>query len=137
VTRALADGDNATGTVIVYVATASAGLDGASVAAIQAAVDEWATPLCTGATVTSATPQTINVAATLTPAQPDLEDAIASALTAYLATVPLGGTVARSAIFAAIHGAAPAVTSVTLTSPANDATLAANRFPVLGSVVLS
>src|SRR5690606_29570352 len=42
VSRAKADGDNATGTVAVYVATTTAALDAPSVAAIQAAIDKLA-----------------------------------------------------------------------------------------------
>jgi hypothetical protein len=138
VTRARSDGDNATGDVTLYVATTTAALDAGSVSAIQDAVDLWATPLCTNCTVTGATPQT--QAVTLTGVPSSAQTIVEAALTAYYASVDLGGTLARSAIASAVHVACAAegitVTSVGVTSPASDVVLAANRFPVLGTVTL-
>lgn len=138
VARAKSSGDNTTGTVSVYVATATAGLDGGSVAAIQAAIDLHAEPLCTVATVISAAPQTVAFTLALTPTHAEAQAKIEAALDAYLATVPLGGTVARSAVVAVVHNTIAIVgLSVSVTLPASDVVLAVDRFPVRGTVVLT
>ena len=138
VTRARADGDSSDGTGLVYVATATAGLDAPSIAAIQAAVDEWAQPLCTDATVATGLPQTINITMVLTPASPLSQTLIEQTLTIYLAGVDLGGVVARSAIIAEVHRVlGAALVTMTVSAPAADVTLAADRFPVRGTVSLS
>jgi phage-related baseplate assembly protein len=140
VTRRQASGDSADGTVIVYVATATSGLDGPSVAAIQAAVDEWATPLCTDATVQSGTARTINVTLDLTPNLPSMQSVVESAVAEYFAGVDFGGVIAPDAIASAARVAIVAagvnVTIVDCSSPALQ-TLDAGEFPVLGAVVLS
>jgi phage-related baseplate assembly protein len=140
VSRATASGDNATGTVTVYVATTTAALDSPSVAAIQAAVEKWATPLAIDATVQSGTPQTINVNLTLTPARPEMQDVVEAAIAAYFTAIEFGGTIApdaiQSAVRVAIVAAGSSVSIVNCTLPALT-TLGASDFPVLGSVVLS
>lgn len=140
VTRAKAVGDNATGTVTVYVATTTAALDAPSVAAIQTAVDKWATPLAIEATVEPGAPQTVDVDLTLTPARPEMQDVAEAAIAAYLASIDFGGTIApdaiQSAVRVAIVAAGSAVTVVVCTDPALTV-LADDTFPVLGAAVLS
>lgn len=139
VTRAASAGDSSTGTVVVYVATTTSGLDGASVAAIQAAVDSWAQPLCTGATVVSGTPQSINITIGNVPVAG--QDAAGAAISAYMATVDFQGVVALDAVASAVRVALNAAgytvspsTPLPITVPAVSPTLAAGVFPVKGSV---
>lgn len=140
VTRRKATGDNATGTVIVYVATATAALDSPSVAAIQDAVDIWATPLAIVATVQSGTAQTIDVELNLTPNLPSMQAVVESAVAEYFASVDFGGVIAPDAIASAarvaIVAAGGTVTIVECAEPALQ-TLDEDEFPVLGEVVLS
>lgn len=138
VTRAKAEGDTSDGTVVVYVATAAAALDGPSVAAIQVAVDTWAQPLCTDATVISGTPQTVPVTYVLTPAHPEAQDAIEAAVAAHFAVVDFGGQVTTSALVSIAHAVCGAsLVKAVVSSPVVDITLAAGVFPVRGSVVLT
>jgi phage-related baseplate assembly protein len=140
VTRRTASGDNATGTVTVYVATDTAALDAPSVAAIQAAIDQWATPLAIVATVESGAPVTINVELNLTPNLPGMQAVVEAAMAQYLAGVEFGGTIAPDAVASAarvaIVAAGGSVTIVECVSPTLQ-TLDPDEFPVLGSVVLS
>jgi hypothetical protein len=140
VSRASASGNNATGTVTVYVATTTAALDTPTVAAIQAAVDQWATPLAIAATVQSGSPSTINVNLTLTPARPEMQDVAEAAIAEYFAGIDFGGTIApdaiQSAVRVAIVAAGSSVSVVNCTLPALTV-LGASAFPVSGSVVLS
>lgn len=138
VTRAKGEGDTADGTVTVYVATTTAALDVDSVAAIQAAVDVWAQPLCTDATVVSGTPQTQAVTYVLTPAHPQAQQAIESALDAHFASIDFGGQITESALKAIAHSVCgPTLIKAIVSIPASDVTLGAGVFPVRGTVVLS
>lgn len=138
VTRAKSDGDSSDGTVTVYVATTTAALDGPSVAAIQDAIDLWAQPLCTDATVVAGTPQTIPVTYTLTPVFPDKQEAIEAALDEYFAGVDFGGQVTESALKAVAHAVCgPTLIKATVVLPLSDVSLSAGVFPVRGTVVLS
>jgi uncharacterized phage protein gp47/JayE len=136
INRATTLGDDDTGEVAVYVASASGAVTAPSVAAAQAAVLIWATPVCIRPTVVSATPRTVNVSAQITgdriPAS--FEDTITGALGALLESLPIGGAVYRSRLIAAIHAAIPQAVSVNLVAPAADVTLANNEVPVLGTV---
>lgn len=142
VTRAFSAGDSSDGTVIVYVATTTAALDSPSVAAIQDAVDSWAQPLCTGATVQSGTPQTIDITIGNVPTAG--QDAASAAISAYMASVDFQGTVALDAVASAVRVALNAAgvtvspsTPLPITAPAADVTLAAGVFPVKGSVTFA
>lgn len=142
VTRASSAGDSSNGTVTVYVATTTAGLDGASVAAIQAAEDSWAQPLCTSATVVSGTPQSINITIGNVPAAG--QDAASAAISAYMASVDFAGVVALDAVASAVRVALNAAgftvspsTPLPITVPVADVTLAAGVFPVKGSVTFA
>src|SRR5690606_20024107 len=96
-------GDNATGTVAVYVATTTAALDAPSVAAIQAAIDKWATPLAIAATVQSGTPVFVGVELNLTPNRPEMLSVVEGALDALFASIGFGGTIAPDAITSAVR----------------------------------
>lgn len=140
VARAKADGDNTDGTVTVYVATLTAGLDAPSVAAIQAAIEEWAEPIAIQATVEAGVVALQNVNLTLTPAAPALQDVLESAIASYFATIDFGGTVSPSGIIQYARNAAAeqgvALTHVVVNTPSLTA-LASNEFPVLQALVLS
>jgi hypothetical protein len=140
VTRALGDGDTSDGTVTVYVATTTAALSAPNVALIQAAIDTWAQPLCTDATVVSGTAQTIPV--TLTGLDSEAQDVVEAALDTLFASIEFAGLVARDAItsaarVAAVAGGFPPGGGVGCTSPAVDSTLATGVFPVRGTVTLA
>jgi hypothetical protein len=140
VTRRYASGDNATGEVTVYVAADTSALDGPSVAAIQAAVDKWATPLTIVATVQSGTPVAVNVQLNLTPNMSGMQAVVESAMVEYFAGVDFGGTIVPDAVASAarvaIVAAGGAVTIVDCALPALQ-TLGAGQFPVLGAVLLT
>ena len=137
IVRAKSFGDTTDGTVTVYIATAAAGVSGGVVTAVQAAVDTWAQPLCTLATVASGTPEAIDVTSTRTPYRAEDDVVIEAKIAEYLSGVKFGGIVARSALIAAHHAAVPDLVTVTLTVPAADADLADNEFPIAGSYSLS
>lgn len=134
VTRASSDGESTTGTVDVYVASASGAVGAASVALCNTAINKWARPLTVLATVSSAVAVTVAVTATIAgddiPA--DFADLIEAEITEYLASVPIAGVVYRSAIIAAIHRAIPQADTTTLTVPAADVNLAAFEVPTPG-----
>ncbi len=139
VTRALGSGDTADGTVTVYAAATTAALDGPTVALLQAAVDTWAQPLCTGATVVSGTPSTIAVTLSGVPA--GMQSVSEAAIDALFAAIDFGSLVARDAITSAVRVACVAAGSapegaILCTLPASDATLATGVFPVRGTVTL-
>lgn len=140
VVRRKSDGDTADGTVTVYVATATTGLDGSSVAAIQAAIDTWAQPLCTDATVVSGTPQTVAVTLNLTPNRPEMQSVVETAVAEYFASIDFGGTIApdaiQSAARVAIVAAGSSVTTVECSSPALTV-LDSDTFPIPGVVTLT
>ncbi len=136
ITRAYSYGTSSSGAVQVYVASAVGTVSAGGLQACQDAVEEWATPLCALPNVASATALAVDVACTITgdaiPA--DFADRIEGALETYLGSLPIHGTVARSAILAAIHKAVPEVDSATLTAPAADVVLGAAEVATLGAV---
>lgn len=138
ITRAKAYGDEVNGDVTVYVATPSGAASGAAVAAAQAAVEQWATPLCFTPTVVAAVPVAIDVTATpLGDGLPaDLTDLVRSSIATYLAELPIGSLVAVSAIIARIHAVSPRIKTVSVATPAADMVLTQEQVPVLGNVVL-
>lgn len=140
VTRRLSSGDTATGAVTVYVATTTAAISAPNVALISAAIDTWAQPLCTNATVVSGTPQTINV--TLTGVPIAAQSVVNAALDTLFASIDFGGLVARDAITSAARVACVAGNfsisgAVGITEPPVDQTLATGVFPVRGTVTLA
>lgn len=140
ITRRKAVGDNETGEVTVYIAATAAAVDGATVTAVQAAIDVYATPLCTLATVVAASARSIAV--TLTGVDSDEQDFLETVLTAHLASVELGALVARDAIASAVRVALadagrPVAGAIGVTLPATDDTLDPDEFPILGALVLA
>jgi phage-related baseplate assembly protein len=140
VTRAKALENTSDGTVVVYVASSSGAVAGASVTAVQTALELWAEPLCIQATATNSSAHTIDVTATVSgggvPAT--LSADVSAALATLFSEIEIGGTVALSALYATIHGylVAQGVTSptVTITAPTGDTALAAGEVPTNGTI---
>lgn len=143
VTRARSIDDDAEGNVVVYVASAAGAVATESVDAVQVAIEQWATPLTITPTVVNASGVAFDVEADVTaediPAGAD--DAIEAALGDLFAAVDIGGTLAQSAIIAAIHntlvglGATDVVVELTL--PASTTVLDEGQVPILGDVTIS
>ncbi len=139
INRATAVGDNDTGEVTVYVAGPEGAVSAPSVAAAQAAVLRWATPLCVTPTVLSATEIEVDITAQISgvdiPAS--YVAAINGRLGALFLALPIGGTVYRSRLIAEIHAAVPQAVSVNLIAPVNDVVLDADEVPVVGDVSIT
>ena len=112
VTRAKSIADDDTGDVTLYVASDSGAVAGASVTAVQAAIEEFATPLCITPTVVNSTPVTVDVTATIEGVDipTGFEATISAALVTKFKTINISdGTesIAKSLIVAEIHKAIP------------------------------
>jgi uncharacterized phage protein gp47/JayE len=81
----------------------------------------------------------VNVTCTITgEAIPgDFQERIEGAVSTYLESVPIHGTVARSAILAAIHKAVPEIDSVSMSAPAADLVLAVAEVATVGTVTVT
>lgn len=137
ITRARSSGDTTDGTVTVYAATDTAGIGAPTIAALQAACDEWAQPLCTLATVASGTPS--NIPITISGVPTNGHDEAEAAIAAYYRTVDFGGTIYRDAITSAVRVALvaagkPPSGALTVSVPSSDDTLADDEFPILSAV---
>lgn len=143
VTRAIAI-DNGDGTVSVYIANASGSATGPEIAAVQAAIDVWATPNCITATVISAFAVTINqtmsVAYGGSLSDPDLQAAIANKIAANMAALNIGGTPLVTGgkgvpvdLFVASARAIAGVTAVTVSAPSGATVLTTNEVAIPGT----
>jgi len=141
VQRALTLGDNTTGEVTLFIASASGPVAAATVTAVQAAVEVWATPWCIQPTVLNASATAVTVTGTINAV--DLptgwEDTIEAALATLFSDVPIGGVVSVSSMTTAIHIALGLVArdSVVITLPAANLTLPVGAVPVLTSATLT
>ncbi len=138
VTRAYSYAADTRGRAQVFVASASGPVSAGGLQLCQDAVEKYATPLCIVPTVSSATAVTIPMAATIQgEAIPsDFFAKISAGYARYLASVKIHGTVARSAIIAAIHKAVPEIEIVTLTLPATDTALGLSDVAIPGAVAI-
>lgn len=136
-----------TGVVSVYVANAGGSPSVLDVAAVQTALDGFATPWAVTATAIAATPLVIPITyqvwtkgASLNAVQMQL--AIANALAAFFASLKLGGDVIPpdtgavyiDAIQTAIANAAPGIRRVVVTTPAATVVMTPNQVATLGVV---
>lgn len=139
INRATTVGDHDSGEVLVYVASASGTVTAPSVAAAQAACLRWATPICQLPTVQSAVANPVAVSAQIL--GPDIPASFLAAINGELGKLflglPIGGTVYRSRLIAAIHAAVPQAVSVNLITPAADVAMAADNVPTLGTVSIT
>lgn len=146
ITRSTTTADPTTGLVTVCIATAAGAPVVGDVAIVQAALNKWATPWTVTATAVAASNNTINITSTvwirgslLTNAQ--IQAAINTALSAYFATVPIGGVILPPAtgyvfieeISQVIRNATPGILRVAVALPAADVSIAATEVPVLGT----
>lgn len=150
ITKSRTIADSTTGNVTVYVAGASGAVAGASVTAAQAAVEEWAAPLCITPTVTNCSNVTVAVTyqvwiyTSVGETTATIEAEIESKLEELFAARPIGGDIIapattgklyQSLISAAIRSAYPEHTfRVSVSAPAGDTSLAINQCAVLGTV---
>lgn len=150
ITRSRTIADSTTGDVTVYVAGPSGAVAGASVTAAQAAVEEWAAPLCVTPTVANCSAVAVAVTYTLWlydsvgETASDIEDAVAASLEAMFAARPIGGDIIAPATTGKLYQSLIASTiretypshafRVTVTAPSGDTSLAINEVAALGTV---
>jgi hypothetical protein len=116
---------------------------GASITAAQAAVNEWAEPLCITAVVVNADALAVDVTALVSGSNlpAGFETFCEDALEAMFAAADIGTSISLSAIITKIHttlvsnGATNV--SVSLVVPAAPVTPADNEVPVLGTVSIT
>lgn len=147
ITRTNTVASQTTGVVSVYVANAGGSPSVADVAAVQTALDNFATPWAVTATAVAATPLVIPVTyqvwtkgASLSATQ--MQVAIANALAAFFASLKIGGDVIApdtgavyiDALQTAIANAAPGIRRVVVTSPATTVAMTPNQVATLGTV---
>lgn len=142
VNRSRAVDDDVNLFVDVYIAGPNGAVDGATVTAVQAAIEQWATPLCVKPTVASATNSTVAVTAQISgPNIPDDYVArLTTALQAHFAALPIADDasdyVRRSPLIAKIHDTLD-LTNVVLSVPAADVAYAEGHVPVLGAITIT
>lgn len=141
ITRTRSSGDSDTGDVEFYVAGASGAVSGGDVTAVEAAIAEWATPLCITPTVESATNTVVPVTYELwlyesvNKTEAEVKSEIDDALSTMFAERPIGGDVIppagpttgqlyQSLVLSTIRGVFPAHTfRASLAAPAGDTAL--------------
>lgn len=136
--------------VAVYIANAAGAPSGPDVTIVDAAIQQWAVPLGTTATVAAAGEVTIPVTATVyvpSTAGVDatqLQADIGAALATYFEGIPIGGVtgsvaniVPRSQIISVIDETNAAIADVVVPSPATDTSIGATQVPVLGAVTIT
>jgi len=143
VTRVTTSEDSDDGTVTVWIAGASGAVSGAIVAAVERAVELWATPACITPTVLSATNAPQDAAFIVagdgipTTAAADIGARVAT----YYATLPIAGFIARSALIALAHdylvSAGASNVTVELSTPAADVQLAAGEVATAGTITVT
>jgi hypothetical protein len=147
VARARTVDDSDTGDVTLYVFGSGGAVAGASITAVEDAIELWATPCCITPTVEDATGVTVAVTATVAGVDiPDgFEDTIEDALLELFGAFPIadaaGETLPLSEIIASIRNtlvdAGASGVIVTLTVPAANVALAEGEVPVLGTVTIT
>lgn len=136
-----------TGTVAVYVASASGALSGSDLTLVQTEVLSKAEPLGVTASVSNATEVTVDVTYTAfvptseSTSDAAIQSAVQAALAAYFADAPIGGftdAASRGIFHELIEGtiscAHEGIFSVNVTVPTAGVTLAQNEVAVLGTV---
>jgi len=148
ITRTRTVADPTTGLITVYLATAAGAPVVGDVVIVQTAINTYAQPWCITATAVAATPVVIPVTYTvwikgsqLTSAA--IQTAISGALSAWFATLAIGGYVIApdtgdvyvSALQQVIGSATPGIQKVTIAAPAADVAMTANQVAVLGTLI--
>lgn len=149
VTRARVYPDSDTGDVNVYIAGASGAVDGAAVTLVEAAVAQWATPLCITPTVQSASSVVVPVTYELwvykscNKTSVEVAADVEAALEQMFAVRPIGGDIIppattgslyQSFIQSTIKSTFTEAFRVSVTAPAGDTALGVGEIPALGTV---
>ena len=150
ITRARSYGDSDTGDVTLYLAGAAGAILEADRALVEAAIIEWATPLCITVAVASAANVAVAVTYTLYLYQGDsrtaaeIEEAVEARLEALFARKDIGGDIIsppaatgylyRADIISTIAGVSPYAFEVTLAAPAANTALTNSQVATLGTV---
>lgn len=146
-TRVYADSD--TGDVTVYLAGPSGAVAAADVLLVEAAILEWATPLCITPTVLSVTPVTVPITYTLwlyksaNKSADEAAEDVEAALEQMFAVRPIGGDILdgdttgnlyKSMIESTIRATFPDAFRVSVSLPAADTALTNGQLAVLGTI---
>lgn len=143
VTRASSSGDAGNLAVTIYVASPSGPVAGASVTAVQAAIERWATPLCFTPTTVNSIADVTGYSATITGADLPLDAVtkIEDALGAVFSALPIGKgagyDIDPTTFTTAIRNAVPQITAIPTYAPSTIVHVAAGHVPVLGSVTVT
>lgn len=144
VTRARSTNDSTTGAVTVYIASASGAVSGPSITAVQAAEEQWATPLCLTPTVVSATAVPVNITANVlgTDIPGDFAAKAGAALADVFRELPIadadGFALDPTTITTAIRNVVPQITGFTPGYiPGSALNFTAGQVPTLGVVTLT
>jgi hypothetical protein len=144
ITRATSDADNANLAVTVYIAGTAGPVAGASVIAAQAALEQWATPLCVTPTVINSSAHTINVtadAASVNGLPAGFNATITAALLDLIKALPIGKTggydIDPTTLTTTIRNAVPQITGLPVYAPATPIHISVGQAPVLGTVVIT
>lgn len=143
VARARTDPNTSTLTVTVYVASPTGPVAGASVTAVQAAIESWATPLCVTPTVVNAIATVINFVGTASGVSlpGDMQTRATVALTALLQSLPIGigagYDIDPTTITTAVRNAVPQINLLPSYTPNTLVHIAAGRVPTIGTVTLT
>lgn len=149
ITRVSVFGSESSGIVTVAIANSAGTPSGPDVAAVQAAIDKWAEPLCVRATASGAAALTIAVTYQAWVKSPthtaaEIETAINTRLAAWFKTLPIGGDVIPpatlgkvdvDALKGQIFQATPGIVDVAITLPAADVSVGQTQVPVLGTIL--
>lgn len=151
ITRSRTVADSVTGEVTTYVAGPSGAVSAGAVTAAQAAVEQWAAPLCITPTVANSVSVTVAVTyslwlyTTVGETTVAIEAAVEDALRTMFAARPIGGDIIapattgklyKSLIESTIRGVYPNhAFRVSVSAPAADTSLAANEAAALGTVL--
>jgi hypothetical protein len=145
VTRARGVGST-TGDVTIYVASDSGVPSGASITAVQDAIELWANPLCATPDVVAGTPVTMNLTITgaIGELPDDAETLVSAAWSEALRVIPISAGEATDVVdtgeaYAAVRTALTRsqLARFTLVAPAADLVLAEGQFPVPGAVSIT
>lgn len=150
VTRSRTFGDTTNGTVSVYLASAAGAVDSTTVDLVEAAILESANPICATVSVDSATEAPIAIDYDLWlydsvgETVPNIESAVAKALTSLFSSRPIGGDIISpaagkiymSTIARTIEAVYPKhAFRVVLNSPASDTALALTQVATIGGAI--
>ena len=144
VTRATSSGENANHLVTVYLAGTTGPVAGASVIAVQTALEKWATPLTVTPLAVNSFADVINVTASATSANglpAGFNATITAALLNLIRSLPIGKgagyNIDPTTITTLIRNTVPEITGLPAYTPAAPVHVAAGHVPILGTVTIT